>query len=128
MASDLPSLLRCLRHVVDPSGEGGLTDPELIARWLDRRDEVAFEVLVLRHGPIVLGVCRRMPRQAQDAEDAFQATSLTLARKAATIADRRALAGWLHQVARRIAMHARARSDRRTDRLEPSTHAIAAGP
>ena len=61
-----------------------------------------------RHGPMVMGVCRHVLHQDQDAEDAFQATFLTLARKAGTIRDRRILAGWLYEVAYRIAIRARA--------------------
>jgi RNA polymerase sigma factor (sigma-70 family) len=69
--------------------------------------ESAFESLVKRHGPMVLGVCRHILGQDQDAEDAFQATFLVLARKAGTIRDRRILRFWLREVARRIAFRAR---------------------
>ena len=59
------------------------SDAELLARYV-RRDEEAFAALVRRHGPLVLGVCRRIASHAQDAEDAFQAVFLILATKAAT--------------------------------------------
>jgi RNA polymerase sigma factor (sigma-70 family) len=114
MASEeLQPVVRHLRRLAGSAGEGGLSDPELLARWLDRRDEAAFEVLLWRHGPMVLGVCRRVLRHAGDAEDAFQATFLILARKAATIGRREALAGWLYRVAHRVALHARARGSKR---------------
>jgi RNA polymerase sigma factor (sigma-70 family) len=78
-------------------------DPELLRRFLVRREEAAFETLVRRHGPMVLALCRRLLHHVQDAEDAFQATFLVLARKAASINRREALPSWLYGVATRIA-------------------------
>jgi RNA polymerase sigma factor (sigma-70 family) len=75
--------------------------------------EAAFKVLVSRHGPMVLGVCRHVLNQHQDAEDAFQATFLVLARKAGSIRDRRVLGRWLYEVAYRIAVRARVNAQRR---------------
>jgi RNA polymerase sigma factor (sigma-70 family) len=108
---ELRKVLDHLRH----SG-GGLTDGQLLARFLDGREEAAFAALVGRHGPMVLGVCCRVLRHAQDAEDAFQAAFLLLARKAASVARREALGGWLYRVAYRAALAARARAARRRER------------
>src|SRR5205823_10467593 len=93
-----------------------LSDEELLDRFLTRDDpsaEAAFRAIIVRHGPMVLGVCRHILNQIQDAEDAFQATFLVLARKAGSIRDRRVLARWLYEVAYRIAMRARANGVRR---------------
>ena len=93
-----------------------LTDEQLLDWFLNRDDgsaEAAFRAIVLRHGPMVLGVCRHILNQLQDAEDAFQATFLVLARKAGSIRDRRVLARWLYEVAYRIAMRARTNGVRR---------------
>src|SRR5689334_7996505 len=99
MADDaLRAFLRCLRRAGGPGG-GGLSDAQLLERFVTCRDEAAFEVLLWRHGAMVLNVCTRLLACPQDAEDAFQAVFLTLARKAGSIGDGAALAGWLHQVA-----------------------------
>jgi len=86
---------------------GGLPDSELLERFIRVRDEAAFEVLVRRHGPLVWQVCRLILRDHHDAEDAFQATFLILARKAATIMPREMLVNWLYGVARQTAAKAR---------------------
>jgi RNA polymerase sigma factor (sigma-70 family) len=90
-------------------------DAELVARWVLRRDEDAFAALVSRHGPMVLGVCRRVLGNVQDAEDAFQAAFLVLARKAASLRHPEAVGGWLHGVAVRLARKARPAADRAPD-------------
>jgi RNA polymerase sigma factor (sigma-70 family) len=96
----------------------GLSDTELLGRYIESRDEVAFTVLVGRHGPTVLGVCRRVLR-ADDVDDAFQGTFLTLAKHAASIRRRSAVGSWLYEVAYHIAL--RARSDQvRNRRVEQS--------
>jgi RNA polymerase sigma factor (sigma-70 family) len=89
-----------------------LPDETLLVRVATRRDEAAFAALVRRYGPIVLGVCRRVVRQEQDAEDAFQATFLVLFRKAGSIRKRQSVGSWLYGVAYRIAQKARAKKAR----------------
>jgi RND family efflux transporter MFP subunit len=106
----LHELLRHLRRAAAASGGTGLTDAELLGRFADRRDDAAFEALVWRHGPLVLGVCRRILGHAQDAEDAFQAAFLALARKADAVRRRGAVGPWLYRVAYRAALRARGRA------------------
>src|SRR6266853_1703931 len=84
-----------------------LPDGQLLARFVAGQDETAFAALVRGHGPMVLGVCRRVLRHAQDAEDVFQATFLILARKASSIRKPEALSCWLHGVAYRLALKAK---------------------
>jgi RNA polymerase sigma factor (sigma-70 family) len=105
-------LRKVLEHLLPLDG-GGLTDGQLLARFLDSREETAFAVLVRRHGPMVLGVCRRLLGHIQDAEDAFQATFLVLVRKAASVLKREAVGSFLYGVAYRTALRARARAMRR---------------
>ena len=85
-----------------------LPDADLLARFLDHRDEAAFEALVRRHGPMVRAVCRSQLADPADADDAFQATFLVLVRKAAAVRDRTALGGWLYRVALRVSRKLRA--------------------
>jgi RNA polymerase sigma factor (sigma-70 family) len=115
----LNAFIRRLRTHYAPADSGGLTDRDLLDRWLLRRDEAAFETLVWRHGPMVLGVCRRLLANSGDAEDAFQATFLALLRKACGIQRRDALGGWLYRVAYRVALRVRATSFRRASRERP---------
>jgi RNA polymerase sigma factor (sigma-70 family) len=110
MATGLNQVLEHLRRAFPV--ERGLTDGQLLRRFVATRDEAAFATLLHRHGSMVLGVCRRILRHAQDAEDAFQATFLVLARKASAVR-RGALASWLYAVAYRTALQARARRSRR---------------
>src|SRR5437879_548667 len=93
-----------------------LTDKQLLERFASQRDEAGFAELVHRHGPMILGVCRQILRQEQDAEDAFQATFLVLCRKAGSIRSGEALPNWLFGVARRLANRMKAASSRRQAR------------
>ena len=92
---------------------GGLSDGRLLERFAAHREEAAFEALVRRHGPMVWGVCRRLLRDHHDAEDAFQATFLVLARKGHSIAQGELVANWLYGVAYQTAMKARSTRARR---------------
>jgi RNA polymerase sigma factor (sigma-70 family) len=104
----LSTFLRRLRGSLAADLAGGLRDGQLLERFVQQRDEAAFEALFWRHAPLVLSVCQRLLPES-DVEDAFQATFLTLVRKAASVRRGDALAGWLHRVAYRIALRARAR-------------------
>src|SRR3954470_19862253 len=101
------SLIEHLRRAVPSDGDG-----ELLGCFVERRDETALAALVKRHGPMVWGVCRRLLGH-HDAEDAFQATFLVLARKAASVVPREAVGSWLYGVAHRTALQARRAAARR---------------
>jgi hypothetical protein len=90
-----------------------LTDGQLLGRYVTSHDAATFEILVRRHGPMVLGVCRRLLPSLHDAEDAFQATFLVLVRKASTITPREAVGSWLYGVAYRAAQKVRVAAARR---------------
>jgi RND family efflux transporter MFP subunit len=92
---------------------GGASDAQLLDLFASNRDEAAFELLLWRHARLVFGICLRLLHDLHDAEDAFQATFLALARHAGRIAKQEALAGWLHKVAYRVALTARAQRARR---------------
>src|SRR3954462_6071220 len=91
-----------------PTAGPELTDGQLLDSFLAHREESAFEDLVRRHGPMVLGTCRRLLGNAHDAEDAFQATFLVLVRRAGSIGRRASVGSWLHKVACRIALKVKA--------------------
>jgi RNA polymerase sigma factor (sigma-70 family) len=116
----LSRFLRRFRGQVVP-GAGEPTDRDLLQRFAQSRDGDAFTVLVQRHGPLVLGVCRRVLGQEQDAEDAFQATFLVLARKAGSVGQPERLGNWLYGVASRVARKARAEAARRRARQQQVT-------
>jgi RNA polymerase sigma factor (sigma-70 family) len=104
----LSRVFRYLRRHLGAEAHEGVTDGELLARFAGRRDEAAFTTLMHRHGPMVLGVCRRLLGHDQDTEDAVQATFLVLARKAGSIRKRASVGSWLYGVARRLALRSRA--------------------
>src|SRR5205823_3423813 len=112
--SPLHGVLQHLLADLRPAG-GGMTDGELLARFLSSRDDNALAALVRRHAPMVWGVCCRLLLHHQDAEDAFQATFLVLVRKAADV-PRQAVANWLYGVARQTAVRLRATTAKRRRR------------
>src|SRR5262245_2202167 len=112
----LSDAVRHARHLAGGSDQG---DELLLDRFVAARDEAAFAEIVRRHGPAVLGLCRRALGDEHAAEDAFQATFLVLARKAASVRRGQALAAWLYRVAHRIAAEARASARRRAAREQP---------
>ncbi len=121
---------RRVRAIFGGGATAGLTDAQLLERFLARRDEVgetAFEALIARHGPMVWGVCRRLLRDPYAAEDAFQATFLVLVKKARSLRVGDSLGGWLYGVTHRVASRARADAQRRERRestgipFEPET-------
>ena len=128
MTAPLSSFLRHFRRQVFLRDAGELTDRDLLQRFGRGPDGDAFAALVQRYGPLVLGVCRRVLRQEQDAEDAFQATFLVLARKAGSIDQPERLGNWLYGVASRVAQKARAETARRRARQQQVTDMPAAEP
>jgi RNA polymerase sigma factor (sigma-70 family) len=111
--AQLGTALRHIRRLFSDGSSTGLSDTQLLSRFATRRDEVAFAEIMARHGPMVLAVCRGVLRDPVDAEDAFQATFLVLARKAGSAWVEGQLGGWLHKVAYRIAVRAGADVTRR---------------
>jgi len=108
---------------------GSLSDGELLECLTSRRNsdgEEAFRALVERHGPMVLGLCRSLVKDAHDAEDAFQATFLVLFRKAGSIRRRDTIGPWLYGVAAKVARKARARTARRSRRERPLSQELTA--
>src|SRR5262245_4986931 len=91
-------ILQLIRRVVEDQGVRHLSDRHLLQQFSDRRDEAAFGTLLRRHGPMVLDVCRGVLGNEADAEDAFQATFLILARKAESIRKTESVGSWLHGV------------------------------
>src|SRR5947209_4705205 len=108
----LHAVLRHVRHLAAAPAAND-ADPELLRRFAQAHDEGAFAALVRRHGPLVLGVCRRILGNDHDAEDAFQAAFLVLARKAGALPWQPSVSGWLYQVATRVALRLRADNRRR---------------
>jgi RNA polymerase sigma factor (sigma-70 family) len=116
MQTQSPPFLKHLHRIIGQQSSG-ISDAQLLERFVGQRDEAAFELLLWRHERLVLSVCRWVLGHEQDAEDAFQATFLTLACKAGSIGKGQALASWLYKVAFRISLRARSRVVKK-DRLE----------
>src|SRR5262245_47993976 len=107
------TVLGHIRRLADQESLDDATDGQLLHAFATTRREAAFAALLRRHGPLVLSVSRRLLRHEHDAEDVFQATFLLLARHAASIRKRESVGSWLHGVARRLALRARAQRARR---------------
>jgi RNA polymerase sigma factor (sigma-70 family) len=117
-----------VRYLRGIASDAGQADADLLGRFIDRRDEGAFALLVRRHGAMVYGVCRRLLPTDQDAEDAFQATFLVLVEKARTVVPREAVGNWLFGVARRAALLARRTIARRKEQVGEVSECLAAEP
>ncbi len=119
MEDGLGAVIRDLQTLFDEGAHGIHSDAQLLDGFVARGDAAAFEAIVRRHGSMVWGVCRRLLRDHHDAEDAFQATFLVLARRATSIVPREKLGNWLYGVARQTALKARAVRARRRGRELP---------
>ncbi len=112
-AGQFARVVQFCRRALAPEEADETADARLLELFVRQRDEAAFAALVRRHGPMVLGVCRRLLGNSHDAEDAFQAVWLVLCRKAASVRPRRMLGNWLYGVAFRTALEARGAGARR---------------
>jgi len=117
-----------LVRLFDTGSLSGLSEWQLLERFVAHRDELAFQVLVSRHGPMVLDICRRLLANAADVEDALQATFLVLLRRAGSLGPGDAIAAWLHGVALRVAQQARSAAARRGQRERLGMALEVAGP
>ncbi len=104
-----------LRHPAPIGTTEEQTDAQLLKRFASHHDQGAFAVLVKRHGPMVLAVCRRVLRDSHDADDAFQATFMVLVRKAGSLTRPELVGNWLYGVAYRVAVKARGNAARRSE-------------
>ena len=109
------AVVRQFRRLLEPGTIAGLTERQVLERFAERGDPVAFEAIVARHGPLVLTVCRQLLRDPNDVDDAFQGTFLIFIKKAGTLRQPERLGPWLYGVAYRVAHRARTR--RRTKEL-----------
>src|SRR5262245_3521316 len=121
----MPDVLSATLRPARPAPEP--TDDQLLRAFAAGHDPSAFAQILRRHGPAVLGVCKRVLGHAHDAEDAFQAVFLVLARKASSVRKGESLGGWLHGVSYRIAMRAKRTAPRRR-RREGQARAAAPAP
>jgi RNA polymerase sigma factor (sigma-70 family) len=112
----LTPILRHIHRLAGATSPDALSDGQLLERFVLYREEAAFELLVQRHGPLVWHLCQQVLRHAQDAEDAFQATFLVLARKAGSVRKQESVGSWLYGVASRLARKARVSIERRAAR------------
>jgi RNA polymerase sigma factor (sigma-70 family) len=117
----LSEILRHIRRIALTAESVNMDDGRLLERFIAHRDETAFEALLRRHGPMVLGICRRLLRDPHDIEDAFQATFLVLLRKASTLSKRELVANWLYGVAYRTALKTRTQAARWSAHARPLT-------
>src|SRR5271163_1962410 len=115
-----PAVLRDIHTLFHVGTNTGLTDAQLLDRFRARADlkssEAAFAGLMARHGPMVLGVCRRALSNPDDVADAFQATFLILVRKADSVRVEDSLGRWLYGVSRRVSVRAKLAAARRSAR------------
>src|SRR5262245_22484953 len=122
MASGKPSpVLRFIRKIADAGDAQDPADKDLLERFVSAKDPLAFAVLVGRHGPRVLGVCRRILGDSHEADDAFQAAFLVLVRKAGSLCRQDLLGPWLYGVAVRTALRARTEARKRRSLERPLT-------
>jgi RNA polymerase sigma factor (sigma-70 family) len=124
----LAEFLDRLQGTAPSEDRAALTDAELLNQFIARRDEIAFEALVRRHGPMVLGVCRRILRNEADAEDAFQTTFLVLAREAVGIRPPGMVGNWLYGVAHNTALKAKAMRVRRRKKEQEASARLKQAP
>ncbi len=121
-------VIEYLRRTVAAQPGAGVSDGQLLDRFVTARDEAAFELLIWRHGKMVMGTCQRLLHDPHEAEDAFQACFLVLARKAGAISRRQSLGAWLYRVAYRLAVNCRTSAARRRIREWPVEDSPAAWP
>ncbi len=116
-----------LRKLWDAGTVSGLSDAQLLERITANQDELAFEALISRHGPMVWSVCRSILRDRHDVEDAFQASFLILVRRARSLRVDDSLCGWLYRVSYRVAQETRAaRAKRKVRELSTGDEAVVA--
>src|SRR5262245_4173052 len=105
--NSMSKIIQHLQRTVFLGDGGGLSDGQLLERYLNHREDAAFAALVRRHGPMVMNVCRRVLGNDHDAEDAFQASFLVLVRKAASVEPREQVGNFLYGVAHTTALRAK---------------------